>query len=87
VEIALLQTEIAPSPLKSRKSPNLPLGVLSPTLKTTAVYEYNISLKLGIKIKHGPSITTERGSGAITTDVCQSLQCAILLIGASESLI
>jgi len=74
------------SPPKSRKSPNRPLGVLSPTLKTTVAFEYNISLKLGIKIKHGPAITTERGSGAITTDVCQSLQCAILLVGSSESL-
>jgi len=46
-----------------------------------------MSLKLGLKIKHGPSNTTERASGAITTKVCQSLQCAILLIGASESLI
>jgi len=51
------------------------------------ITEYNISLKLGLKHKHGPLITTERGLGAviIITKVCRSLLYAILLNGSSAS--
>ena len=53
------------SPPKSRKSPNRPLGVFSPTLKTTAVYEYNISLKLGLKISKSNTALQLRLKGAV----------------------
>jgi len=77
------------SPPKSHKSPNRPKGVFSHVEDHCCIWiqqKFEIGPK-NFKIKHGPAITTESGSGAIITKVCQSLQCAILLIGDSASLI
>jgi len=49
------------------------------------IHEYNISLKLGLQKKNKPTIKTELGIGVIIRKVCQSLQCATFLNGASAS--